>query len=191
METQNLKKLIENLSLKNNSKAFKIKLYFNLFHTKLGTMLGIFNNDSLYFLGFVDSKNLINNIKALINKLSASLAFGTSKISKELEKQLSLYFSNKLKVFDIPFKLIGTNFQIKVWNQLVKIQYGKVLSYKSVGKILKMPKAYRAIGNANGLNKICLIIPCHRVIKENGTLGGYSAGNDKKGALISLEKGFS
>lgn len=188
MELQSLKKLIGNLSCKNSLKPLKTKLYFNCFDTKIGSMLGIFDDNYLYFLGFIESKNLIKEIKLLIKKLSASLTFGTSKISKELDKQLRLYFLNKLKVFDIPFKLTGTNFQIKVWNQLVKVQYGKVLSYKEIAKLLKMPKAYRAIANANGSNKICLIIPCHRVIRENGSLGGYSAGDKKKIYLINLEK---
>lgn len=188
MDIQSSKKLIENSILKNNPKAFKTKLCFNYFDTKLGLMLGIFDDNYLYFLGFIDSKNLIEEIKTLTKKLSASLTLGTSKISKDLDKKLKLYFSNKLKIFDIPFKLTGTNFQIKVWNQLTKIEYGEILSYKEIARLLKMPKAYRAIGNANGSNKICLIIPCHRVIRENGSLGGYSAGDNKKSFLINLEK---
>lgn len=188
MDLQSSKKLIENSILKNNPKVFKTKLYFNYFNTKLGLMLGIFDDNYLYFLGFIDSKNLIEEIKKLTKKLSTSLTLGTSKISKDLDKKLKLYFSNKLKIFDIPFKLTGTNFQIRVWNQLTKIEYGKILSYKEIASLLKMPKAYRAIGNANGSNKICLIIPCHRVIRENGSLGGYSAGDNKKSFLINLEK---
>lgn len=188
MNLQSSKKLIENSILKNNPKTFKTKLYFNYFNTKLGLMLGIFDDNYLYFLGFIDSKNLIEEIKRLTKKLSASLILGTSKISKDLDKKLKLYFSNKLKIFDIPFKLTGTNFQIKVWNQLTKIEYGGILSYKEIARLLKMPKACRAIGNANGSNKICLIIPCHRVIRENGSLGGYSAGDNKKSFLINLEK---
>lgn len=191
MDTQSLKKLLEDLGSKNILKNFKAKLYFNWFDTKLGIMLGVFDDSYLYFLGFIDSKNLLKDVKSIVKKLSASLTFGTSKISKQLDKQLKLYFLNKLKTFDIAFKLTGTNFQNKVWSQLVKIEYGKVLSYKEIAKILKMPKAYRAIGNANGSNKICLIIPCHRVIRENGGLGGYSAGEEKKIHLINLEKGFS
>lgn len=188
MNIHSLKKLIENSILKNNPKVFKIKLYFNYFDTKIGLMLGIFDDNYLYFLEFIDSKNLIKEIKTLTKKLSSSLTFGTSKISKDLDKKLKLYFSNKLKIFDIPFKLTGTNFQIKVWNQLTKIEYGKILSYKEIARLLKMPKAYRAIGNANGLNKICLIIPCHRVIRDDGSLGGYSGGDGKKKVLLNLEK---
>lgn len=188
MNIKSLKKIIENSIFKNNPMIFKTKLYFNWFDTKLGLMLGIFDSDYLYFLGFIDSKNLINEIRMLTKKLSASLTLGTSKISRDLDKKLKLYFINKLKTFNIPFKLIGTNFQIKVWNQLAKIQYGKILSYKEIARLLKMPKAYRAIGNANGSNRICLIIPCHRVIRENGSLGSYSAGDSKKSFLINLEK---
>jgi O-6-methylguanine DNA methyltransferase len=105
----------------------------------------------------------------------------------KLETQLKEYFSGKRKEFTIPLILIGTDFQKKVWQELLKIPYGQTISYKKEAINIGNPKAYRAVANANGKNKISIIIPCHRVIAHNGLLGGYSGGLDRKQYLLDLE----
>ena len=108
---------------------------------------------------------------------------------KGLIKQFLLYFNGTLKVFDFPLDLsLGTPFQQKVWKKLLTIPYGTTRSYKWLASNLKKPKAYRAVGNANGKNPLPIIIPCHRVIRNNGDLGGYTGGIKKKRFLISLER---
>ena len=88
--------------------------------------------------------------------------------------QLNDYFTGRLKVFTIPSALNGTDFQVKVWEALVRIPYGITISYKDLARSIKKESAIRAVGNANGKNPIPIIIPCHRVIAHDGNLGGYS-----------------
>ena len=102
-------------------------------------------------------------------------------------KELSEYFKGERKSFSIPYLLKGTTFQEDVWNALSKITYGKTQSYKDIALKVKRPKAFRAVGSANGKNKIPIIIPCHRVINASGELGGYAYGLDLKRKLLILE----
>ncbi|MDR0681132.1 MAG: methylated-DNA--[protein]-cysteine S-methyltransferase [Dysgonamonadaceae bacterium] len=102
--------------------------------------------------------------------------------------QLSEYFAGKRRSFDLPLFAKGTEFQEKVWDALLQLPYGKTVSYAEVAKIVRHPKAWRAVGSANGKNPIAIIIPCHRVIASDGTLGGYAHGLDIKKQLLDLEK---
>ena len=101
--------------------------------------------------------------------------------------QLKEYFIRTRKVFDIPLDLEGTDFQMKVWNEIKKIPYGKTRSYKYIAEKLGDAKSIRAVGKANGQNPIPIIIPCHRVIGSNGTLTGYAGGLDVKEKLLEIE----
>ncbi|WP_419673674.1 methylated-DNA--[protein]-cysteine S-methyltransferase [Aliarcobacter butzleri] len=98
------------------------------------------------------------------------------------------YFLKKRTNFTIPLKLIGTPFQIKVWEALLKIPYGKTISYKEEAKMIENEKAFRAVANANGKNNLSIIVPCHRVISNNGEIGGYTGGVEKKEFLLKLEQ---
>ncbi|MHC5225597.1 methylated-DNA--[protein]-cysteine S-methyltransferase [Ignatzschineria sp. LJL83] len=104
--------------------------------------------------------------------------------------EFTAYFSGNLKDFTIPMKPQGTPFQRSVWKALTEIPYGAVISYKTLAENIENPKAVRAVGSANGKNPLPIIIPCHRVIQANQTLGGYSGGLSTKIALLTLE-GFS
>lgn len=104
--------------------------------------------------------------------------------------QLHDYFSGKRKQFDLPIALTGTVFQKSVWNALTKIPYGETWSYQQLATAINHPCAYRAVGSANGKNPISIIIPCHRVIRARGDLGGYASGIDKKRQLLQLENAF-
>ena len=108
--------------------------------------------------------------------------------------QLSDYFSGKRTEFNIPLSFMyGTDFQINVWKTLLSIKFGETKSYLDIARLINNPFSYRAVGNANNKNPISIIIPCHRVIKSNGDLGGYSAkgGVKKKRILLSQEIGYS
>ncbi|MDX9731585.1 MAG: methylated-DNA--[protein]-cysteine S-methyltransferase [Bdellovibrionales bacterium] len=104
------------------------------------------------------------------------------------ERQITEYLAGERKVFDVPLALEGTDFQKRVWERLSKIPYGETRAYKDIAKELKDPNASRAVGTANGRNPISLIIPCHRVIASDGTLGGYAGGLSIKARLLSLEQ---
>lgn len=107
---------------------------------------------------------------------------------EETNRQLSQYFSGKRRYFDIPLLLEGTEFQKKVWMCLLKIGYGQTVSYKDVAQMIDCPKAYRAVGNANNKNNIMIIIPCHRVVGNNGSLIGYAGGLNIKKYLLDFEQ---
>lgn len=111
-----------------------------------------------------------------------------SKMLDKVERQVSEYLDGKRKSFDIPLSAEGTEFQKKVWHRLSQIPYGQTRSYKDIAKELKDANASRAVGTANGKNPISLIVPCHRVISSDGTLGGYAGGIPIKEMLLSLEK---
>ena len=105
-------------------------------------------------------------------------------------KQIEEYFSGKRKEFLLKLDPQGTIFQRRVWQQLEKIPYVEVVSYGEIASIIGKPKAFRAVGNANGKNPIAIIIPCHRVIGSNGSLTGYGGGLWRKEWLIEHEKGY-
>jgi methylated-DNA-[protein]-cysteine S-methyltransferase len=104
-----------------------------------------------------------------------------------LEQQIGAYFDGKLQSFELSLDPDGTDFQKRVWNELIKIQYGKTISYDELAKRLGDPKVIRAAASANGKNPIGIIIPCHRVIGKNGNLVGYAGGLQNKRWLLDHE----
>ena len=102
-------------------------------------------------------------------------------------KQLEEYFAGTRTVFELPFDLEGTPFQQKVWHELLKIPFGKTRSYMDIARALGDVKAIRAVGTANGSNRIAIIIPCHRVIGSDGSLTGYAGGLFRKKWLLDFE----
>lgn len=112
-------------------------------------------------------------------------------VLEEVCRQLDEYFNGKRKTFEIKIHFQGTDFQNKVWNELTKISYGDVVTYKHLSKRIGNKNAVRAVGNANGKNKINIIVPCHRVIGSNGKLTGYGGGLWRKEWLLEHEKKYS
>ncbi len=131
-------------------------------------------NEKIVSLHFVEEKRYNENLEQIL---------------KEAKLQLKEYFDAKRKVFDLPLKMNGTDFQKKVWKELKKISYGNTLSYKDIATGIGNEKASRAVGNANNKNKIAIIIPCHRVIGSTGKLVGYGSGLWRKKWLLDHEKG--
>jgi methylated-DNA-[protein]-cysteine S-methyltransferase len=106
---------------------------------------------------------------------------------ESIRAQLAAYFQGELREFDIPLRLVGTPFQRLVWAGLQAIPYGTKISYAELARRIGRPGASRAVGSANGRNPIAIIVPCHRVIAADGTLGGYGGGLDRKEWLLELE----
>lgn len=102
--------------------------------------------------------------------------------------EINEYILGKRKSFDIPFKLNGSEFQMKVWNQLLNIPYGETTTYKEIAKSIGNEKAFRAVGMANNKNPLLIIVPCHRVIGSSGDLVGYAGGMEMKMDLLNIEK---
>jgi methylated-DNA-[protein]-cysteine S-methyltransferase len=101
--------------------------------------------------------------------------------------QLGEYFAGKRREFDLELAPVGTDFQLRVWNALRKIPYGAVRNYGDIARAIGQPGAARAVGQANGCNPLPIVIPCHRVIASDGTVGGYSGGLAIKHRLLALE----
>jgi len=101
--------------------------------------------------------------------------------------ELHAYFAGNLRVFSVPLDMQGTEFQLSVWNHLLKIPYGETRSYAQVAEAVGRPKAVRAVGAANGSNPVAIIVPCHRVIGSSGKLTGYGGGLPLKKRLLELE----
>ena len=102
-------------------------------------------------------------------------------------RQLEEYFAGTRRSFDVPLSLKGTEFQKNVWHALMSISYGKTVSYQDIAAMIGNEKASRAIGNANHHNPVVIIVPCHRVIRADGSIGGYGGGIERKKYLLNLE----
>ncbi|MRM83200.1 methylated-DNA--[protein]-cysteine S-methyltransferase [Riemerella anatipestifer] len=163
-------------------------LYSKTINTPLGEMIAVANNHGIYLLEFVDKKHLDTELKKLCSTLNSNIKEASNSHLKNLEKELNLYFNQSLKKFSVPIQLLGTPFQKQVWHTLLKIPYGTTESYLQQAIMMGNPKAVRAVANANSLNKIAIIVPCHRVIGSNGSLTGYAGGLWRKEKLLLLEK---
>ncbi|MEX0167640.1 methylated-DNA--[protein]-cysteine S-methyltransferase [Streptomyces sp. LMG1-1-1.1] len=107
----------------------------------------------------------------------------------EAVRQLDAYFAGELTAFDLPLNLIGTPFQLRVWDRLLHIPYGETRTYGELAEELGNPGSSRAVGLANGKNPVSIIVPCHRVIGAGGSLTGYGGGLDRKQRLLAFEAG--
>lgn len=138
-------------------------------------------------LGYIE---IIANDEYLleVNFTNIIKEISSNNITAETAKQLNEYFNYERMSFDMPFKLDGTSFQIKCWQQLLEIPYGSTITYKEQAQLIGHPKAYRAVGQANGKNKLVIIIPCHRVTGMLDNLGGYSGGIHIKKFLLEHEQ---
>ena len=108
-------------------------------------------------------------------------------ILEQAQQELDEYFNRKRKKFDTPLHTVGTSFQKRVWNSLLKIPFGKTLSYQQLAEEIGNRNAVRAVANANGANALSIFIPCHRIIGNNGNLTGYAGGVEVKAKLLKLE----
>lgn len=112
----------------------------------------------------------------------------SSDLTEQTAKELKEYLLGHRKKFSVPINFTGTTFQEQVWNALLDIPYGEVLSYKELAERIGKPKAYRAVGTAVSKNNISIIVPCHRIIKSNGEIGNYGGGSITKIELLKIEK---
>jgi len=106
---------------------------------------------------------------------------------RDYERQLSDYLEGKRRVFELPLRLEGSDFQKEVWEAVSHVPYGQTASYGEIAHVIGKPKASRAVGAANGANPIPIVIPCHRVIGSDGTLTGYGGGLALKSRFLALE----
>lgn len=156
--------------------------------TPLGSMLAVADEESLYLLEFVDRRGLEKEIQRLRQKTKLPIIPGKSHPARQIEEELKWYFSGKLQEFKTPLQFMGSPFQKRVWEELQKIPSGETRSYAEIAKTIGKPSAFRAVALANGANQIAIVIPCHRVINSNGSLGGYGGGIKRKEWLLKHER---
>ena len=126
----------------------------------------------------------------IANDRVQGLAQAETPVAMQTINELKEYFAGKRKEFGIPIRMNGTAFQIRVWNELLKIPHGSVTTYGEIAARIGKPGAARAVGMACNRNPLLIVVPCHRVVGQNGSLTGYVAGTDKKRMLLELENGI-
>lgn len=138
-----------------------------------------------------EKRNNITNIYFDLENIDGNIVFEETKLIKETGLQIKNYLLGRCKSFDIPIYFHGTEFMEKVWAAVYDIPYGKTCSYKDIAENIGHSKAYRAVGLANNRNPIPIIIPCHRVIGNDGKMVGYGGGIEIKKRLLEIEKKYS
>lgn len=161
----------------------KIKRY----ESPCGTlMLGSFG-DRLCLCDWQVEKHREHVDRRLKRILCAGFEEGTSEVIERARRQLDEFFAGKRREFDVPLLFVGTEFQKTVWNELLNIPFGSTISYGEMARRIGMPKAVRAVANANGANAMSIFAPCHRVIGSDHSLTGYGGGLAAKRLLLELE----
>lgn len=152
--------------------------YFTIFNSALGDLA--ITGDGVSITGLYNSEHNCFNLAKQGRRSDKHFALA--------RQQLDEYFQGIRKSFELPVESTGTNFQKAVWNSLKNIPYGETRSYGDIGTLINKPKAYRAVGSANGRNSIMIIVPCHRVIAADGSISGYAGGKEAKRWLLQHEQ---
>lgn len=162
-------------------------LYKKIISTPLGDMIALVSDEHLCLLEFADQKNLNNTLEKVKTKLKTDIKTKETDLLSHLKDEIKVYFAGEKMQFSTPILMLGTDFQKQAWQALQTIPYAKTISYSEQAKNLNNPSAVRAVANANSKNLISIIVPCHRVIGQNGTLTGYAGGLWRKKWLLNHE----
>lgn len=154
--------------------------------TPVGPMMAGAVRDGICLLEFTE-RRIQKEVQALAQRYRATLQDGWTGHLRQLNWELDEYFAGKRKKFTVPVVAPGTAFEEAVWQNLLEIPYGSTISYTELAVRVGKPSATRAVGSANGRNRIAIVIPCHRVINSTGELGGYGGGLWRKQHLLELE----
>jgi AraC family transcriptional regulator, regulatory protein of adaptative response / methylated-DNA-[protein]-cysteine methyltransferase len=155
----------------------------------IGPLLAAATARAVVLLEFTERRMLETQFDILRRRFKAPIVPGDNPHLAKLRQELAEYFDGRRKNFTVPLNYPGTPFQQKVWDALLKIPYGETRSYEDIARAVGSASAVRAVGQTNGLNRICVVIPCHRVVNKDGKLGGYGGGLWRKQALLTLEQG--
>ncbi|MGQ0658401.1 MAG: methylated-DNA--[protein]-cysteine S-methyltransferase [Chromatiales bacterium] len=154
----------------------------------LGPLTAAANATGICLLEFGNPRRLARELGALQRHFRCAVVPGENAYLRKLRDELARYFAGTLRDFTIPVVLNGTDFQRAVWGELMRIPYGETCSYEDVARRVGNRHAQRAVGAANGANRVVILIPCHRVVSKSSTLGGYSSGLWRKKYLLQLER---
>ncbi|MBW5406754.1 methylated-DNA--[protein]-cysteine S-methyltransferase [Morganella morganii] len=163
-----------------------------IFRTQISTVLGDMSaaatDQGVCFLEFFEDSRREDTLQRVSVRLKMPVTDGNHPHLVMLNTQLQNYFAGKLMQFTVPLVLPGTPFQQKVWNTLLSVPFGSTVTYSMLAESLSSPRAVRAVGRANGMNPVSVLVPCHRVTGKNGELTGYAGGTDRKAWLLAHEK---
>jgi AraC family transcriptional regulator, regulatory protein of adaptative response / methylated-DNA-[protein]-cysteine methyltransferase len=163
-------------------------LHTALLRTKLGPMVAAATEDAICFLEFADRRAYAAQVATLARRLPLSLRPGENDLLRFLREELAAYFQGRIARFTVPLLAPGSPFQERVWAGLARIPYGATLSYEELAARAGSPGAARAAGAANGMNRLAILLPCHRVVGKGGQLTGYAGGLWRKHLLLELER---
>jgi|KBSMisStandDraft_5_1062788.scaffolds.fasta_scaffold05413_5 AraC family transcriptional regulator of adaptative response/methylated-DNA-[protein]-cysteine methyltransferase len=155
----------------------------------IGPLVAAANDSGLCLLEFTDRRMLDTQFKTLRKLFACAILPGDNEHLKRLRTELQAYFAGRLQRFTVPLVYPGSPFQVRVWNELLRIPFAETCSYEELAHRIGLNSGQRAIGHANGTNRIAIVIPCHRVVNKSGKLGGYGGGLWRKQHLLDLERG--
>jgi AraC family transcriptional regulator of adaptative response/methylated-DNA-[protein]-cysteine methyltransferase len=158
------------------------------FESPVGPLIAGATDEKVCLLEYTDRRMLEAQLDTVRRRFRAAVVPGTSPVLDHLKAELGEYFEGRRRDFTVPLTYPGTGFQVKVWDALRRIPYGETRSYQDMAVAVGSPRAVRAVGRANGLNRIAIVIPCHRVVNKDGKLGGYGGGLWRKQLLLDLER---
>ena len=183
MDFENRERLIiyYNLKIKQDHNNTKKKIYWGSCCSPIGKILIIIHKNKIIKLDFINEEKIFENAKKIFKEIN---------IKKNIDKvrkirDIIFYKKEKIKI-----ELTGTQFQLKVWKNVINTNSGELLSYSEISKRIKHNSSQRAVANALKLNKIGFLVPCHRIIQKSGKLGGFKWGQRKKQEIIDYERGF-
>jgi AraC family transcriptional regulator of adaptative response/methylated-DNA-[protein]-cysteine methyltransferase len=151
-------------------------------------MLAVASERGICLLEFRDRRTIATELRDLRRRFVAPIVPGSNEHVERLRGELGEYFGGTRQRFEVPLDLGGTAFQRRVWSRLVEIPFGETVSYAEVGKDVGKPNAVRAVGQANGRNPVAIVVPCHRVVRADGSLWGYGGGLWRKRWLLQHER---
>ena len=159
-----------------------------LLRTPLGDMFAVANERGLALCEFADRPMLPTQLERVEAVVGEEIRTAGHEYLDQAETELAEYFRAERETFSVPLVLDGTPFQVKVWEELLRIPFGRTRSYEEMASRVERPGAARAVGRANGDNRLAIIVPCHRVIHADGTLSGYGGGKRRKQWLLTHEQ---
>ena len=157
--------------------------------TPVGPMIAGATAEHVVLLDFAERAMMPAQLAAVRRRIGP-VAEGDTPLLDRLEGELDEYFAGDRRQFDVPLDEPGSGFQERVWAELRRIPYGETISYRDLAERVDAADAWRAVGRANGTNRVAVVVPCHRVIATNGGLGGYGGGLPAKRFLLDLERGL-
>jgi AraC family transcriptional regulator of adaptative response/methylated-DNA-[protein]-cysteine methyltransferase len=161
------------------------------FTTPLGAMVAAATPRGVCLLEFADRRGLENELRDLARRLNCVAVPEEDDALRRVRTEMADYFDGRLRDFTVPLDLVGSPFQLRAWEALRRVPYGVTRSYAEQAASIGSPAAVRAVGRANGMNRVAIVVPCHRVVGADGKLTGYGGGLWRKRRLLDLERGVA